>query len=125
LTKNEDKKTILTPEFEEALELIRHAEERISELKDKAKSMLEETFKENKKLSKIEGEKVSVGFVTRRYKKIADPEKVDPKYKKMEWKPNTKAVNIFQETTGKLPEGITESKTSYVTFKALKKADEK
>lgn len=64
---------------------------------------------------KYEGDDVSVS-VTERSKRIISGNP-DPKFVKVDEKVNTEVVNLYRDTTGKLPNGITEEVTRYVNFK--------
>lgn len=105
----------ITPEAEEVLFTICEAEKAIAEMKEKLKERFLEVAQKNPKLKKYEGDKVSVGYMVRRSKKITG--NPDPKFYVLEKKPNTKAIDAYAEAMGELPTGIEESYAEYITFK--------
>ncbi len=115
LTKAVDDTLVLSDEAEDVLYNLCEAEKFIEEAKEKLKTRFMEVAQQNPKLKKYEGDKVSVGYrMTRRKEIIGGP---DPKFVVVERKPNTKAIDAYQDAMGKLPDGIDEKTFEYITFK--------
>lgn len=112
----------LSDKADEILGELLEAEKFIEEAKDKLKEKFLEIAKKNPKLKSYEGDRVKVGYVMRRQKKInGNP---DDKFVIVEKKPNTETIKIYQEATGKLPDGIEEQTFEYINFKMVAMKEE-
>ena len=122
LTKTTGDTLRISDEADKTLAKLLEAEQFISEAKNKLKEKYLEIAQKNKKLKSYEGDFVKVGYIMMRRKKITgDP---DRKFYMVEKKPNTKAIEVYRDATGKLPEGIAESTFEYINFKLVKKGEE-
>lgn len=117
LTKIEGDSLVLTDEADNEISKLLEAEEMVENIKTKLKERFIEVAKQNPKLKRYEGEKVMVGYKSKRTKVITgDP---DTKFIEVKRNPNTSAINAYFEATGELPIGIGEKTFEYITFSKI------
>lgn len=128
---------IVNPEFEEAVKGAYEVKEAVNmittdrkesgsldDLENYIKEKLKEFFKENYKQKRYEGDFMEIGYRVVERKNVTDD--ADERFKKIEIKPNTEAINEYLKATrsddnpdGILPKGVISDKFEYITYKPV------
>jgi hypothetical protein len=119
LTKADGESLELTEEADNTIHQLLEVEAFVAEAKEKLKERFLVIAQKNPKLKSYEGDYVKVGYTMTRRKAInGEPAK---QFYIFEKKPNTKAIDAYRESMGKLPAGIEEKAFEYISFKQVKK----
>ena len=122
LTKAEGDSLRLSDEADSALAMLLNAEKFIADAKAELKERFLEAARRSPKLRSYEGDEVRVGYTTTRRKKIVG--EPDKKFVVIQTRPDSKAIEIYREATGKLPEGIDEEAFDYINLRLVSAKEE-
>jgi hypothetical protein len=96
----------------------------LDQLKDYVSDKLKDFFREYRKQKKYEGDLMEVGYRVVRRKSITD--EADERFKKIDIKPNTEAINEYMNATrdddnpdGKVPDGVIIDEYEYISYKPV------